>query len=139
MGSTAADAEGEHVIQIAQILAANRRYATAQERIADPKPSRHLAVVPAVSISVLDVDTVVVLQHTKCGLAGVSDDELRRSTCADLDFRAFNDDAAALDADLRLLTGTSYLSSVKAFSGLVYDVDTRAIESVVRWERPSTG
>jgi carbonic anhydrase len=164
------------VTQIAEILSANRGYAMAQDRIADPKPSRHLAIVTcmdaridvfaalglrlgeahvirnaggrvtddvlrslAVSSSVLDVDTVVVLQHTKCGLAGVSNEELRRATGADLDFRAFNDHAAALDADLRLLTGTSYLSSVKTIYGLVYDVDTRAIESVVHEERPSPG
>src|SRR5438094_2361995 len=40
----------------------------------------------ALSSQVLGVDTVVVMQHTKCGLAGVTDDELRRLTGADLGF-----------------------------------------------------
>ena len=36
----------------------------------------------ALSSHVLGVDTVVVMQHTKCGVAGVSDEELRRMTGA---------------------------------------------------------
>ena len=40
----------------------------------------------ALSCHVLGVDTVVVMQHTKCGLAGVTDDELRTLTGADLGF-----------------------------------------------------
>src|SRR5438094_2019024 len=38
----------------------------------------------ALSSHVLGVDTVILMQHTKCGLAGVSDEELRRRTGADL-------------------------------------------------------
>src|ERR1700727_937508 len=40
----------------------------------------------ALSSHVLGVDTVVVMQHTKCGLAGVTDSELQRITGADLGF-----------------------------------------------------
>src|SRR6476659_11331206 len=40
----------------------------------------------ALSCHVLGVDTVVVMQHTKCGLAGVNDSELRELTGADLGF-----------------------------------------------------
>src|SRR3954470_7025690 len=42
----------------------------------------------AVSSHLLGVDTVLIVQHTKCGLAGVSDGELRRLTGADLEFFA---------------------------------------------------
>src|SRR6202167_1379980 len=38
----------------------------------------------ALSSHVLGVDTVVVMQHTKCGLAGVTDQELHELTGADL-------------------------------------------------------
>src|SRR3954464_10693021 len=34
----------------------------------------------AVSIHILGVDTVVVMQHTKCGMTGVTDEELKRRT-----------------------------------------------------------
>ena len=40
----------------------------------------------ALSCHVLGVDTVVVMQHTKCGLAGVTDAELRELTGAELGF-----------------------------------------------------
>src|SRR5438094_9152620 len=40
----------------------------------------------ALSSQVLGVDTVIVMQHTKCGLAGVTNEELRRITGADLGF-----------------------------------------------------
>src|SRR5205085_7683696 len=40
----------------------------------------------ALSTHVLGVSTVVVMQHTTCGLAGVTDDELRRRTGATLGF-----------------------------------------------------
>src|SRR4028119_1212283 len=40
----------------------------------------------ALSSHVLGVDSVVVMQHTKCGLAGVTDEELRRITGAEVGF-----------------------------------------------------
>src|SRR6188474_3175048 len=45
----------------------------------------------ALGTHVLGVDTVVVMQHTKCGLAGVSDEELRELTGAELGFLAIGD------------------------------------------------
>src|ERR1700748_3741654 len=59
----------------------------------------------ALSTHVLGVDTAVVVQHTRCGLAGVSDAELREKTGADLEFFAIDDHAAALRADVELLAG----------------------------------
>src|ERR1700749_2416713 len=40
----------------------------------------------AVSSGVLGVDAAVVMQHTKCGLVGVTDAQLRELTGADLGF-----------------------------------------------------
>ena len=57
----------------------------------------------ALSSHVLGVDTVVVMQHTKCGLAGVTDEELRERTGADLGFFPIDDHAAALREDIDLL------------------------------------
>lgn len=87
------------------------------------------------SSHVLGVDTVVVMQHTKCGLAGVTDEELRRLTGADLDFLPIDDHAAALDADVTLLTTTPYLEPLCRVAGFVYDVETGTVADVVRWER----
>ena len=158
---------------IADLLAANRGYAAARANVADPKPSRHLAVVTcmdaridvfavlglhlgeahvirnaggrvtddvlrslALSSAVLDVDTVVVMQHTMCGLAGVSDEELRALTGADLGFFPIDDHAAALREDVEILAKTPYLARLRIIAGFVYDVESGSLEDVVRWERP---
>jgi carbonic anhydrase len=89
----------------------------------------------ALSAHVLGVDTVVVMQHTKCGLAGVTDAELREATGADFPFFPIDDHAAALREDVALLAGASFLGPMKTVAGFVYDVETGAIDDVVRWER----
>ena len=91
----------------------------------------------ALSCHVLGVDTVVVMQHTGCGLAGVTDDELRKLTGADLGFFPIDDHAAALKEDVDILTTTTYLDPLNVVAGLVYDVETGEIDDVVRWERPA--
>src|SRR3954462_7264163 len=78
----------------------------------------------ALSSHVLGVDTVVVMQHTKCGLAGVSDEELRRRTGADLGFFPIDDHAAALRDDIDLLAGTPYLAPIDRIAGFIYDVQS---------------
>jgi carbonic anhydrase len=93
----------------------------------------------ALSTHLLGVDTVVVMQHTGCGLAGITDDELRAVTGADLGFHAIDDHAAALHEDVALLAETPYLEPVRLIAGLVYDVETGRVEELVRWERPGGG
>ena len=91
----------------------------------------------ALSTHVLGVDTVVVMQHTKCGLAGVTDEELRNRTGADLGFLPIDDHTAALRDDVEVLASTPYLAPVSTIAGMVYDVTTGEISDVVRWERPA--
>ncbi len=90
----------------------------------------------ALSSHVLGVDTVVVMQHTRCGLAGVTDEELRALTGADLGFFPIDDHRAALRADVQLLADTPFLSPVRAIAGLLYDVESGLLDDVVRWEAP---
>ena len=90
----------------------------------------------ALSSGVLGVDTAVVMQHTKCGLAGVTDNELRALTGADLGFFPIDDHAAALREDVELLARTPYLSRLMIIAGLIYDVESGDLDDVVRWERP---
>jgi carbonic anhydrase len=91
----------------------------------------------ALSCHVLGVDTVAVMQHTKCGLAGVTDEELRALTGADLGFFPIDDHAAALREDIELLSATPYLHPLRVIAGFVYDVEVGEIDDVLRWERPS--
>ncbi len=89
----------------------------------------------AISSHMLGVDTVVVMQHTQCGLAGVTDAELQAQTGADLGFYPILDHAAALGEDIELLTSTPYLEPVRVVSGMVYDVESGEVTDVVRVER----
>ena len=89
----------------------------------------------ALSCHVLGVDTLVVMQHTQCGLAGVTDEELRSLTGADLGFFPIDDHAGALKEDIDLLTTTPFLQPLVTIAGFVYDVQTGEIDDVVRWER----
>ncbi len=90
----------------------------------------------ALSAHVLGVDTVVVMQHTKCGLAGVTDEELRELTGADLDFLPIDDHAAALRQDIELLANTAFLGPLKVIAGFVYDVESGEVDDILSWERP---
>jgi carbonic anhydrase len=158
--------------EVARLLAANESYAAARANVADPHPSRRLAVITcmdaridvfavlglnlgeahvirnaggrvtddvlrslALSCHVLGVDTAIVMQHTKCGLAGVTDEELRRRTGADLGFYPIDDHAEALREDIEILASTPYLEPLQVIAGFVYDVEHGAIDDVVRWER----
>lgn len=92
----------------------------------------------ALSCHVLGVDTVVVMQHTRCGLAGVTDEELQRRTGADLGFFPIDDHGAALREDIEILTTKTYLAPLSVIAGFVYDVESGELEDVVRWERDSS-
>jgi carbonic anhydrase len=92
----------------------------------------------ALSCHVLGVDTVAVMQHTKCGLAGVTDEELRALTGADLGFFPIDDHAAALREDIELLSAAPYLHPLRVIAGFVYDVEVGEIDDVIRWERPAS-
>jgi carbonic anhydrase len=84
----------------------------------------------------LGVDAVVVMQHTDCGLTGVTDEELQELTGADLDFRAIGDHAATLERDLDALSDTAYLDGIHTIAGLLYDVVSgKVTEPVARRTR----
>jgi carbonic anhydrase len=89
----------------------------------------------ALSTHVFGVDTVVIMQHTRCGLAGVTEAELQALTGADLGFFPIDDHAAALREDVGLLARKPYLQPVREIAGFVYDVESGLIDDVTRWVR----
>ena len=89
----------------------------------------------ALSTHVLGVESVVVMQHTTCGLAGVTDKELQRLTGASLGFFPIDDHAAALQEDVDLLASTPFLGLIREITGCVYDVENGDVEDIVRWAR----
>jgi carbonic anhydrase len=91
----------------------------------------------ALSSHVLGVETVLVMQHTRCGLAGVTDEELRERTGADIGFLPIDDHAAALRQDVDLIAATPYLAPVTTIRGCVYDVETGEVDYVCHRDRPA--
>jgi carbonic anhydrase len=90
------------------------------------------------SSNILGVDTVVVMQHTQCGLAGTTDEALRELTGATFGaFFSIDNHHTALQADIEVLASKKYLGQVQAIAGFLFDVDTGKVEDVVRWERPA--
>lgn len=89
----------------------------------------------ALSSHSLGVTTVVVMQHTRCGLAGVTEERLRQITGSDMRFLPIDDHEAALREDVEILVGTSYLTPIQRIAGWVFDVESGEIADVVRWER----
>jgi carbonic anhydrase len=92
----------------------------------------------ALSSHVLGVDTVVVMQHTECGLAGRTDRELQELTGADLGFFPIDDHAVALREDIEILANTPFLLPLSVIVGFIYDVKSGEVEDVEYWERPAT-
>ena len=82
----------------------------------------------AISANVLGVDTVVIMEHTRCGLEGAQNDELQAKTGADLDFLTIDDHAVALKEDIAALMAAPYLNGITTVAGFVYDVDTGHVQ-----------
>jgi carbonic anhydrase len=89
----------------------------------------------ALSNHALGVDTVVVMQHTGCGLTGVTDEQLQELTGTDLDFLAIDDHARSITDDLDALFDTPYLDGIQLVAAFVYDVDTGKVTEVARRTR----
>src|SRR5262245_33817320 len=93
----------------------------------------------AVGVHKLSVEAVVLMQHTQCGVLGVTDEELRTLTGADLPFFTIDDHANALRSDIELLASKSYLEGVTKIEGLLYDTSSGEIEPIIRWDRRGPG
>lgn len=89
----------------------------------------------AVSGHVLGVDTVVVMPHTRCGLAGATNEELQALTGCDLDFLTIDDPDTTLRDDVAALSNAAYLNTLKVIAGFIYDVDTGLVREVARLDR----
>jgi len=89
----------------------------------------------ALSSHALGTDTVVVMQHTKCGLSGVTEEQLQALTGAGIEFLAIDNHSAAVQADVDLIVDTPYLSPLTTIAGVIYDIETGQIEVAVRRQR----
>jgi carbonic anhydrase len=89
----------------------------------------------ALSTNVLGVENVAIMQHTGCGLFGVTEEELQSRTRAAVRFLPIDDHTAALRHDIALLREASFLGRVKLITGSVFDLETSVVSELIRWER----
>ena len=57
------------------------------------------------------------MQHTRCGLTGVTDAELQARTGADIDFLTIDDHASTLRSDIHLIVDEGYLDPLRLIVG----------------------
>jgi len=89
----------------------------------------------AVAVHKLEVEKLVLMQHTECGVLGVTDEGLRTLTGADLSFFPIDDHDAALRDDIELLASKPYLERIMEIEGLLYETATGEVQDLVRWQR----
>ncbi len=86
----------------------------------------------------LGVERVMVLAHTDCGMAKVTDDQVHEAVRArsgidsrSLAFQTITDQAAALVGDVQRVRSSPYLPDGMPVAGGIFDVHTGAVSLVV--------
>lgn len=85
----------------------------------------------------LDVDRILVIQHTRCAMASHSREQLQEKVSAsagqpvDAPFGAIADQQAHVRADVERLQQHPLIPDTVAVGGFVYDVDTGLLEQIV--------
>lgn len=90
------------------------------------------------AVHLLDVRRVMVVAHTNCRMASVTDDEVHEAIAAgysidtrSLNFRTIADQKATLAQDVQRIRSSPYLPAGLPVAGCVYDVHTGLIEVAV--------
>jgi carbonic anhydrase len=89
------------------------------------------------AVHLLDVNRVMVMPHTDCRMASVTDDEVHAAMLArgidtrSLHFRTIADQVDTLRRDVQRIRSSPYLPSGLPVSGAVYDVRTGLLDVVV--------
>ena len=86
----------------------------------------------------LGVDRVMVVAHTECAMARMSEEALHTAVhersgldTRSMEFRAFDDQQAALELDVQRVRSSPYLTPGLPVVGAVYDVRTGAVTVTV--------
>ncbi len=90
------------------------------------------------AVHLLGVDRVMVVAHTECRMATVTDDQVHTAILESagidtrsLEFRTMDDQEATLAADVQRIRSSPYLPDGLPVVGCTYDVSTGRVEVVV--------
>jgi carbonic anhydrase len=91
-----------------------------------------------VSSRLLGTREVMVIHHTNCGMAGLTNEQLRErvesesgADASHIDFLPFRDSRESVLDDVERIRASPHLDPEIAVSGWMYDVDTGALDRVV--------
>jgi carbonic anhydrase len=84
-----------------------------------------------VSTHLLGAEEVGIIHHTRCGLEGLTDEDVARTTGVAIEFLAFADLEESVRADVRTVRSCGHLPPGVVTWGAVYDVDTGGLRVVV--------
>jgi carbonic anhydrase len=86
----------------------------------------------AISQHLLGTTSVLVMQHTRCGLLGLDEENFKDRLPRDPSWAvgAFDDLDASVRGSVETIRGTDYLPQKGDIRGFVYDVDTGRLQEV---------
>ena len=91
-----------------------------------------------VSSRLLGTEEIAVIHHTNCGMAGLTNEQLRDRVAAEsgadashIDFLPFHDSRESVADDVERIRASPHLDPGIAVSGWMYDVDTGLLDRVI--------
>ena len=88
-------------------------------------------------VTLLKVDRVLIIEHTRCAMASSTEDELRRRVGSEagtdaswMSLGVIDDQAAAVRDDVAKVTAHPLIGDHVAVGGFIYDVDTGLLSPV---------
>ena len=91
-----------------------------------------------VSTRLLGTREIAVIHHTNCGMAGLTNEQLRDRVATEsgadtshIDFLPFHDSRESVREDVELIRASPHLDPAIAVTGWMYDVDTGLLDRVV--------
>ena len=90
-----------------------------------------------VGVHLLDVERILVVQHTRCAMASASEDELRRKVgqsagvdASWMSLGVIDDQPTAVRADVQKILAHPLVGDHVMVAGFIYDVDTGLLDQV---------
>ena len=90
-----------------------------------------------VSHELLGTETIIIINHTECGMATFKDEDLQKrisekykSNASDIIFHSFADIEENVRNQIRKIRSSPFLSNISSIHGFVYDIRTGKIREV---------
>jgi carbonic anhydrase len=89
----------------------------------------------ALAVHLFGVDTVVLVEHSGCGLAETTNEQAQALTGTTIDFLPIEEYEVALASDVARVAAEPALRPLRRVAGLFFDIENGALSSTIAWER----